>query len=220
MIAREWIQPRVTSGGLELVKWVALVCMVVDHVNLAFFARELPLWATVTGRVAFPLFALVFAFNLSRPGIDRTRMLNRLMLAAGIAQPFHGLLFGSAFGLWPLNILFLFVVVLGAVVALERGSHGLALACMGAGGLLVEYGFVGVLLPVAAWAHFRKPSPATAAGVLVAMLGLCWLNGNAYALLALPLFAVGSVLDLTLPRARWAFYAFYPAHLALIVALR
>ena len=60
---------RVSSGAIEALKWLALACMVVDHVNAVFFARELGTWADVIGRVAFPLFAGVFGYNLARPGV-------------------------------------------------------------------------------------------------------------------------------------------------------
>jgi hypothetical protein len=220
VIRSEVITARVTSGGLELVKWFALACMVVDHANAVFFARELPLWAEIAGRLAFPLFALVFAFNLARPGADLWRVGSRLVLAGAIAQPMHGLAFGTLYALWPLNIMFLFAGFVGMVALLERERVfaafvlGLALA------FLVEYSAAGVLLCLTAWAHFRRPSTETAIAVLVSLAGLCLLNGNAHALWALPVFAVMVRAPVDLPRARWAFYAFYPAHLAALVVMR
>lgn len=210
---------RVTSGGLELVKWLALALMVVDHVNFVFFARELPLWATIAGRVSFPLFALVFAYNLARASGDRMRLLNRLVIAGAIAQPFHGLAFGTAYGLWPLNILFLFAGVVVAVTLVERRQDGLAVIAMAVTGLFAEYGCFGVLLCVAAWAYFRKPSLWSALGVVGGMLGLCLHNGNAHALWALPVFWLVANLDADVRRSRWAFYAFYPAHLAVLALI-
>lgn len=219
MIRSDVITARVTSGGLELVKWFALACMVVDHVNAMFFARELPLWADIAGRLAFPLFALVFAFNLARPGVDLWRVGSRLMLAGAIAQPMHGLAFGTLYGLWPLNIMFLFAGFVAMVALLERGSVAAAFLVGLAVSLLVEYSAAGVLLCLSAWAFFRRPSMETGSAVLVSFACLCLLNGNAHALWALPVFAMMVRSPVALPRSRWAFYAFYPAHLAALVLL-
>lgn len=210
---------RVTSGSLEAIKWFALACMVVDHVNAVFFARQLPEWAAIVGRVSFPLFALVFAFNLARPGGDRWRVAHRLVIAGALAQPFFAFCFGTVYGVWPLNIMFLFAFVVGIVGLLEVDKTLPAFALGIVGGLLVEYGFPGVLLCVVAWAHFRRPSVDTVIALVASLGWLCLYNGNAYALLALPLFGLGLWLPLSLGRSRWAFYAFYPAHLALLVLL-
>lgn len=218
-VATAWA-PRVTSGGLEAVKWLALLCMLVDHVNAVLFARQLPEWATVVGRVSFPLFALVFACNLTRPGINRMDAASRLVIAGGLAQPFHGIAFGTAAALWPLNIMFLFAAVVAIVASIERGRAGWALAAFLAASLLVEYFVAGALLCVASWVYFRRPTSEAALAVVLATLGLCLYNGNAYALLALPLFWGLSGGRIALPRSRWAFYAFYPAHLAVLVLLR
>ncbi|QRN42388.1 hypothetical protein GDR29_09510 [Xanthomonas oryzae pv. oryzae] len=45
---------------------------------------------------------------------------------------------------------------------------------------------------------------------------LCLYNGNAWALLAIPLIEDGH-RNWKLPRFRWAFYAYYVAHLAVFL---
>lgn len=47
---------------------------------------------------------------------------------------------------------------------------------------------------------------------------LCLYNGNAWALLALPVMMLGE-LSASIPRAGRVFYAYYVGHLALLVAL-
>jgi hypothetical protein len=56
----------------------------------------------------------------------------------------------------------------------------------------------------------------------LALPALCVVNGNIWALLAFPLLAVASEaeVDVRVPRLRWAFYAFYPAHQAVLALLR
>jgi hypothetical protein len=50
----------------------------------------------------------------------------------------------------------------------------------------------------------------------LATASLALINGNFAALAALPLIWGASRVDLPIPRLRWVFYAFYPAHLSLI----
>jgi len=47
---------------------------------------------------------------------------------------------------------------------------------------------------------------------------LCFYNGNAWALLALPVMALGEV-TFNLPRTRWAFYGYYVGHIALLALI-
>jgi hypothetical protein len=42
-------------------------------------------------------------------------------------------------------------------------------------------------------------------------------NGNAWALMVLPLIAVAGGVHLQPPRSKWLFYAFYSAHLAILL---
>ncbi|AKK64161.1 TraX family protein [Xanthomonas oryzae] len=55
--------------------------------------------------------------------------------------------------------------------------------------------------------------------VLLAMTLLCLYNGNAWALLAIPLIEDGH-RNWKLPRFRWAFYVYYVAHLAVFCLLK
>jgi hypothetical protein len=206
---------RVSSGAIEALKWLALLCMVVDHVNAALYGRELGVLADVVGRIALPLFACVFGFNLARPGADAGRALWRLLLAGAIALPAHAALFG-VWGLWPLNILFTFALAAWVVIVLRAGHARLALASFVLGGALVEYWWPGVALVLATYAAARSPrlTVADAVAVGLALVGLCVLvNGNAYALLAVPLALVVVHLAPHVPRLRGWFLWFYPAHL-------
>lgn len=59
-----------SPGALESLKWLALGLMVIDHLNAYLWAwRYPPLYAL--GRLTFPLFAFVLAYNLARPGNER-----------------------------------------------------------------------------------------------------------------------------------------------------
>ncbi|MBM3111211.1 MAG: TraX family protein [Pseudomonas sp.] len=55
------------SAGLDLLKWLAMVTMVADHLRFIWPSAN---WLFVIGRLAFPLFCLAIAVNVarSRPG--------------------------------------------------------------------------------------------------------------------------------------------------------
>lgn len=214
-----------SSGSLEALKWIALLAMLGDHVNSALFARQLPVLGEL-GRIAFPLFACVFGCNLARPDPEwrRTyrRVLKRLLLFGLLSLPFSVLAF-ARYDLLPLNILFTFAIGLGLVWCVRRGdSIGAMLGSVLflGGGLLVEFSWPGLVLVVAAWTCFAYPGVASHAFVLACVCALWFVNGNFYALLAYPVIAGIALLPVGLPRNRWLFYVFYPAHLAMLAALR
>ncbi len=214
--------PRFHNGTLEALKWLALALMVLDHVDAFVYHRELT-WACALGRLVFPIFAFILGYHLSRPRALAAgvygRVALRLLAFGAIAQVPHGLLTHASLGLFPLNIFATFAVAVGVIALLDRGERLLALALFLAGGAVVEYQCPGVALCVAVWAAYRRPSIFS-----VAVLGYAWaslelINGSYLALWALPLLALASGLQLAVPRLRWAFYGFYPAHLLAFVLL-
>lgn len=214
-------QARVSSGAIEALKWIALACMVVDHANAVFYDRQWGLWADVIGRIALPLFACVFGYNLARPGADIARILRRLVLAGLLAAPAHLVLFG-AIGPWPANILLTFAAAAWVLLELQAGRTALAFGIFVVGGALVEYWWPGIALVLATWAMARSPRPTGAdlAAVGLSLVALCVLvNGNAYALLAVPVAAAVIAWAPTVPRLRGWFLWFYPVHLVALALL-
>lgn len=114
-----------TSSARELLKWLAVILMTGDHVAKVIYGGYVP-GLSEAGRVAFPLFALVMAYNLAQPGADVGKSIRRLALWGVIAQPVHAL----AFGYWlPLNILLTFALCAAAVHAVnQRGWVALPVA--------------------------------------------------------------------------------------------
>ncbi|HAT4519023.1 TPA: F-pilin acetylation protein TraX [Serratia marcescens] len=108
---------RFTPLQQDVLKFLALVLMVVDHANRALGLHEPVL---LLGRGAFPLFALLWGYNqASRPA--RQAQATRLWLWAFVAQPGYALVMqhdGRDF--FDPNILFLFAVVTQALVLASR----------------------------------------------------------------------------------------------------
>ena len=93
---------------LDVLKGIALAAMCLDHLNTVFSWKSVELW--MVGRMAFPVFALVWGCNLSRHPVSQTS-LNRLWLWAIAAQPVYWLaLKGNGAAIFDLNILFAFAV--------------------------------------------------------------------------------------------------------------
>jgi len=214
---------RVPDGTLEALKWVALVLMLLDHVDSWLFGRMLP-GAYQTARWVAPVFAFVLACNLARPdalarGVH-VRVMRRLALFGLLATPPFMALVGRW---WPLNILFLLLAGVATVYGLERGGWvGIAIAGVAfiVGGLLAEYFYPGVAMFVAAWAFCREPGLRHFLAWVLFTASLALVNGNFWALSAIPVLLLAPRIDLGVPRLRWVFYAFYPVHLVAIWWIR
>ena len=223
---------QVADGSIEALKWLALVLMTFDHVNkyllhstaTAFFAG---------GRITLPLFAFVLAYNLARPGaLERGtygRTLRRLAFFGTLASvPFMGL-GGLMAGWWPLNIMATLAVATAILYLIERGGAlraAGALALFVVGGAVGEFWWPGVAVCVASWAFCKRPSSARLglwAVTVVALTFNGWafarmplFNSSLWALAAIPIILATLRTDLAVRRVRWAFYAYYPAHLAML----
>lgn len=198
-----------TSSAREVLKWLAVVLMTCDHVAKVIYGGYVP-GLSEAGRVAFPLFALVMAYNLAQPGADPVKSVRRLGMWGLIAQPVHAL----AFGYWlPLNILLTFALCAAAIYA--AGQRKWIVLAFAAAVLppFVDYQWAGVGFVLLAWLAFHRQQY----WLLVPAFGaICWFNGNLWALAAIPVALGLSRVAWPVPRGRWAFYGYYVAHLACI----
>lgn len=218
-----------SNGSIESLKWLALLLMTGDHVNKYLFNGTLP-YLFEAGRLAMPLFVFVLAYNLARPSANQNgavkRTLTRLAIFAVIATPPFIALGNLMMGWFPLNILFTLLVIAAIIVMIEKANTGCYLAGAGAillfmwGGGLVEFWWPAVALGIAAWWYCKNPNWIALLGVLASCASLYWINGNHWALAALPLLIAASQVNLGVPRMRWAFYAYYPAHLVALLLIR
>lgn len=225
-VSREWPRIALGSGATEAAKWLGVAIMVADHVNTYLFN------GTITGiypigRIAAPLFVFVLAYNLARPGaMERGvygRVMARLLCFGLVASIPYIAIGGPIYGIWPLNILFTLLAITASIYCIERGGRlGLAAgACMVVvGGGVAAYWWPAVTLGVAVWWYCRQPGVMPAAAILAAWFAFGWVNGNQWALAAIPVLGLLSLIDARIPRIRWFFYAFYPLHLAAIWLIR
>lgn len=223
----------VADGTLQALKWAALALMTLDHINKYLLHDKVHVMFAM-GRLAAPLFAFVLAFNLARPGALQAgaygRTAVRLALFSALASvPYIGL-GGLAWGCWPLNFMATLGVSTGVLYLIDKGGPArlfLAALLFLLGGANVEFWWPAIGMTVAIWFYVRQPSwPALMAWVAcTAVLSgipalLSAANFDQWALAALPVVFLTTRMCVSLPRWRWVFYAYYPAHLALLWALQ
>lgn len=165
----------------DIVRTVAFVAMVGDHVATAFQMDASLL--NLVGRCAFPLFAVVSGCNLDGKPLRQTS-LNRLWLMAALAQPGYWLAFHEA-GLmwWQLNILFTFATVMQATRFLQHATtqNGIAafialavyLPCSSA-----SYGLAGLLMLAGALLVCQVREPLRTGSFAVWLLLVALLNAR------------------------------------------
>ena len=240
------------TGGNEntgLIKLVAIACMIVDHVGVAFFPRVYEL--RMIGRIAFPLFAWCLCV-----GAEYTRNIwkyaLRLLLVGILAQPVY---FWAMNHEWyTLNIFFELLIGLMTIAAVRENWKGsrywapvLALAAAIALPLKSSYGWQGLVFILLLYSC-RHRSASIAA--LMTAFCLYWGQGtirlstllgaelpkeisflpNASGLLN-DVFRIQFSAILALPLMaipmkgrlrvpKWIPYAAYPAHLLVIGVIR
>ncbi|EIQ1940346.1 conjugal transfer pilus acetylase TraX [Escherichia coli] len=116
---RQWLDRLLlwSPGQRDIIKTVALVLMVLDHINLIFQLKQE--WMFLAGRGAFPLFALVWGLNLSRHAHIRQPAINRLWGWAVISQFAY---YVAGFPWYEGNILFAFAVAAQVLTWCETRS--------------------------------------------------------------------------------------------------
>ena len=212
----------ISDGSLETLKWVGLLFMAGDHINKYLLHEASPALYAL-GRMVVPLFGFVLMANLARPGALKAgvhlRVMKRLAICALLATP----AFVHLVGAWPLNILATLFLATLIVWLLERGGTAHRCAALLAflfGGAVVEFWWPALLCCLGAWAFLRRPSGPRLLLWALATASLAVINGNFAALAALPVIWGASRLDMPMPRKRWVFYVFYPAHLSLIALVQ
>lgn len=214
---------RLTPGkNLELVKWVAVILMALDHINKYLFNWTIP-GLFEAGRLAMPLFAFVLASHLANPDFTKPnyiRLWRKLTFFGVISTPFFVAL-GGVHGVLPLNILFTLLVASIVIFFIRSARLWYAGLVFASAGLFVEFIWLGVATTVAAWLFLRSPDKAwTLLALLLTVAGLYFVNNNFYAVASLPAFYLLSKLPVQIPRLPYFFYMFYPSHLALLLLVR
>ena len=208
-------------------KLIALVSMTCDHVGLQLFPDLL--FLRILGRLALPIFAYMIAEGC-RYTRNRKKYLLRMAALATVCQVVYFFAMGSLYQC----ILVTFSLSICLIYALDRlqsrpgtASRLLALGTLAAvfvlcvvlpdflPGFEIDYGLMGVLLPVLI--YFGRPVQNYLLAGLI-LLGFAYGGLQWWALAAIPLLAVYND-----QRGKYnigkLFYIYYPLHLVAIYGL-
>jgi len=208
-------------------KLIALVSMTCDHVGLQLFPEVLLL--RIIGRLALPIFAYMIAEGC-RYTRNRRKYLLRMASLAAVCQIVYFFAMGSLYQC----ILVTFSLSICLIYALdrwqERGDRGSRLLALGVlvlifvlsvvlpdflPGFEIDYGLMGVLLPVLI--YFGRPVQNYLLAGLI-LLGFAYGGIQWWSLAAIPLLAVYND-----QRGKYnigkLFYIYYPLHLVVIYGI-
>ena len=233
----------VRDRALDLLKWLAMLSMVMDHLRYVGWHAN---WLYVPGRLAFPWFCLAIAVNVVRSGRRdaepsiRWKYLAWLAVFSVLAElPYRIYMAGEV---TTLNVLpTLTLGLLAAQGALSRSwpARVLGIAALGVGvafGPELMFGAYGVLLPLAFVLVLRTSLWLAIVPGIVCLLsnewpkiidGMTW--GDPISIGALAACLLAPLLGLAMLRSRPAFsvwpmqrwaYLIYPVHFLLLFGLR
>ena len=214
-----------SSAQQEVLKWLAIVSMTFDHVNKLVFSGGYPAFSQF-GRLAFPLFCYLIAYNLVKRKTAPQRYMLPLLIFGALSQP----IYVWGFGADRFNIMF--TLLLGVLymwlVAWLKGrcrhavvAHILTVCALAAPATFVSYDLFGpFLIPILA-GFLSRPNLFWVPGIAVyLMLTNDFLPISVYTLLLLPVVFIIPKLPVRLGRtSKWLFYTFYPLHILALASL-
>ncbi|NLM86421.1 MAG: hypothetical protein GX171_06995 [Clostridiales bacterium] len=242
------VKTRLPNQDQSLIKLVAIITMIIDHVGVIFFPGVL--FLRLIGRIAMPLFCWGIVLGAQRTR-DWKKYVLRMLIMAFVSQPFY---------MWALNhsitqfsVMATLLLGLLAIIGMQKKwyySHIWApiLCLIISASFQMDYGWRGVLLIILM--HLARNS---AGGLATLMTAFClyWGAGGgvlprgfvqfmtsgpvleinrgvgellslfrvqSLAILALPLMLIHTKSGLKLPK--WFSYLAYPGHLALLWLLK
>lgn len=235
-----------TNADTNLLKIVAMVTMVVDHVGKMFFPTYLVM--RLIGRVAFPIYAYCLAV-----GVVYTKhplqYVSRMILLALISQPLYAValdhanaaMYAVSFAEHPVQAAvsfyvnswqhpsILFALTCGLILLWAIRNHQFVIAiamylfCWQVQGYL-DYGIKGIHLMLLF--YLLCGYPMVSAACVAAFMAWWGLRGGGYKMFGMQfssqMFALAALPLIYIPTnsgiklPKWLFYVFYPAHLAVI----
>jgi|688.fasta_scaffold346589_1 hypothetical protein len=218
----------IRSGTLEGLKWLAFICMAIDHANKFLPSLHLQSLYPV-GRLAMPIFAFIFGYSLSHLKILKKecihKLLIRLLLTALIASVPYIYLQKNfiVFEFWPLNIIFMFLlasIILYINTWRIKYKPIIQMLLFIIGGMFVEFYWAGLLIVIFSHYFAKKPTWQNLLPIIFSLVLLIDLNGNFYAFLFLPIIYLSQFIDIKIIRIKHIFYYLYPLHLFVISLFR
>lgn len=239
-------QARTLDAQLEFAKWIAILAMLIDHAGVIFADKVDYLTWRSAGRLCWPLIAWIVALRLYAAPERTMGYLKRLLPWALLSQLPYGFIFNYMYGdAWFDGFNILITIAFGCSIfailrkwdsynAAQRLLAALAILLICVAGIKVDYAAIGVVtIPVLAFIarDYSLKASAIACGIMGALANLFILLTDdllqqfwilPIATLPASLIALFCLKNyIPMPRLpRWFFYAFYPAHLILLISAR
>ena len=118
-----------------------------------------------------------------------------------------------------LKILFALLSLTAIIYYLEQQtipSYLIACTVFIIAGSSVEFWWPVLAFGIAVWWYCNTPQLTALIIAIVALLLLRLINGNDWALAALPVLFLSTAVNIPMRRYQWLFYYFYPVHLGLL----
>lgn len=210
-----------------MIKLIAALLMVIDHAGYIFFPHMIGF--RLMGRLSMPLFAYSIARGYAHSWENKTltRYLRNLAIFTVIAQLPYSMMMGLKLNIgatWVLSLLLL--MILGGDKKLSSRDF---LACLMVGAaaffLKVDYGLYGVITPTIMYFFLIKnyDSFKTLNGMVISWAFYVMIQRGSLiqiaACAAIPILAVVIPVDNRIRLPKWFFYAFYPTHILVLLAI-
>ena len=212
-----------SSTQIEVIKWIAIISMTFDHFHhIVLNDGEYLEILTHIGRLAFPLFAFLIAYNLQNSTKRTSSYVINLLLLGITTQGVHNTTI-SMNEPAVLNMGFTFALGILTIFLYERAFYKKEtlsfLLFMGILGLCIalpiEYGVIGVLLTLSFWLFLKDIRYAIA--IIVLLFSINSPIATFFSLLSLCLIFTATRINIKINRTpKFFFYAFYPVHLAIL----
>ncbi len=217
---------KIRIGRLAL-KIIACAAMLVDHICLVFFSgsyHALLIRGTV-GRIAFPLFCFMLCEGFFHTSNIR-KYLRNLIIAAIISEPIYDMAFsGTFFDPSEQNVIFTLVLALIMYIAMDHLKSKILLQLLvvfafAAAAYFTKVDYVQWGIMTCAVFYFFHGAPNYLSGLSAGIPLIMGYFTYGALLCAIPLFFYDEKKGGRLPSVfKYLFYAFYPAHLAIIALI-
>lgn len=214
------------DGGRELLKWLAVVTMTVDHVGVLFFPGVTAF--RVVGRLAFPLFAYLLVLGMRSTGNLRGYF-NRMLFFALVSQVPYALVNGIQ--PWEkLNIYATLILGMVLIYFVDRSNVAFVIPLLASVVVPVDYGVYGTATVLLLYLIEKDWKMGSLIFVLINLiLAVYGAWYQPFAILALPLILLHNAGRLNIKMdalpghktfRKYFFYAYYPLHLTALYALK